>query len=302
MSEAAAIQTVALGKRYGRVQALDDCTLTIPAGRVVGLVGPNGAGKSTLLQIVAGLLTPTTGTVSVLGGHPGGGPAQLARVGFVAQDTPTYGTLTVEDHLRFGAHLNPHWDQALAADRVTSLGLDPAQRADRLSGGQRAQLALTVAMAKRPELLLLDEPVASLDPLARRDFLGSVMEFVADHGATVVLSSHVVADLERICDHLVLLSASHVQVAGDVDDLLSSHHRLTGRRRSTDALPPGADLVASAHTDRQSTFVVRSTAPVLDPSWVVDRLDLEDLVLAYMSQSVLADGADVHDLPMGAAR
>ncbi|GIG19768.1 ABC transporter ATP-binding protein [Cellulomonas chitinilytica] len=295
----AAIETVGLGKRYGRVQALDDCTVTVPTGRVVGLVGPNGAGKSTLLQILAGLLTPTTGSVSVLGSPPGGRPEQLARVGFVAQDTPTYATLTVSDHLRFGAHLNPGWDQALAADRIKRLGLDPAQRADRLSGGQRAQLALTVAMAKRPELLLLDEPVASLDPLARRDFLGSVMEFVADHDATVVLSSHVVADLERICDHLVLLSASHVQVAGDVEDLLSSHHRLTGRRRSS--VPAGSDVVSSGHTDRQSTLVVRSTAPVLDPTWIVDSLDLEDLedlVLAYMSQDVV----DAHDLPMEATR
>jgi ABC-2 type transport system ATP-binding protein len=275
-----------LGKRYGRRQALADCTLSIPPGRVVGLVGPNGAGKSTLLQLACGLLSPTSGTIEVLGGRPASGPAQVAKVGFVAQDTPTYAGLSIADHLRLGARLNPAWNAELAANRIGQLGLDPAQRAGKLSGGQRAQLALTLAIAKRPELLILDEPVASLDPLARREFLQSLMEFIAEHGASVVLSSHLVADLERVCDYLVVLAAARVQLAGDVAELLATHHRLTGAYRDPATLPAGQQVIEASHTDRQSTLIVRSTAPIDDPSWTVEQLNLEDLVLAYMTQAV----------------
>jgi ABC-2 type transport system ATP-binding protein len=270
-----------LGKRYRRTWALSDCDLQIPAGRVVGLVGPNGAGKSTLLNLAVGLLAPTTGTLQVLGDVPAHGPEQLGRVGFVAQDTPTYGALSVDDHLRLGARLNPGWDRGLADRRIDELGLDRSQRAGRLSGGQRAQLALTLAIAKRPELLILDEPVASLDPLARREFLQSLMEVVADQGVSVVMSSHLVADLERVCDHLVLLMASRVRLAGDVDDLLASHHLLTGPRHDA-ALPGDQEVVHQSHTDRQSTLLVRTEAPVLDPTWTVEPVGLEDLVLGYM--------------------
>jgi ABC-2 type transport system ATP-binding protein len=225
-----------LGKRYRRRWALSGCTLEIPAGRVVGLVGPNGAGKTTLLHLAAGLIAPTTGTVTVLGGRPGDGPAQLGRVGFVAQDTPVYPGLSVAGHLRMGAFLNPAWDRGLAGRRIEQLGLDLRQRAGRLSGGQRAQVALTLAVAKRPELLILDEPMASLDPLARREFLRSVAGTVAGHGTSVVLSSHLVADLELICDYLVVLVASRVRLAGDIAELLTSHHRLTGRPITLDEL------------------------------------------------------------------
>ncbi|HET6166562.1 MAG TPA: ABC transporter ATP-binding protein, partial [Marmoricola sp.] len=183
-----ALETTHAGKRYGRRWALNDCTLSIPVGRVVGLVGPNGAGKTTLLHLAVGLLQPTSGTVEVLGEQPGSGPEALARIGFLAQDSPAYARLTVAQHLHMGAWLNPAWDGEFAARRVGELGLDPKQRAGTLSGGQRAQLALTLAVAKRPELLLLDEPVASLDPLARREFLQTLMEVVAAHGVTVVLS------------------------------------------------------------------------------------------------------------------
>ncbi|MFE9914456.1 ABC transporter ATP-binding protein [Micromonospora sp. NPDC005553] len=269
-----------LTKRYGRRSALKDCTLDIPAGHVVGLVGPNGAGKSTLLQLACGLLDPTAGRIEVLGARPVSGSP---RVGFVAQDTPVYAGLTVADHLRMGAHLNPSWDAALAERRIAQVGLDPAQKAGKLSGGQRAQLALTVAAAKRPNLLLLDEPVAALDPLARRSFLQGLMELTAEQGMSIVMSSHLVADLERVCDHLIVLVASRVRVAGDVDDLLATHHRLVGRRRDTADLGAGRALVEQSHTEVQSTLVVRSTAPIVDPSWQVDRLDLEDIVLAYMS-------------------
>jgi ABC-2 type transport system ATP-binding protein len=281
----AVLEANGLGKRYGRRQALSDCTLSVPAGRVVGLVGPNGAGKTTLLQLACGLLAPTSGTIKVLGARPAAGPEQLAKVGFVAQDTPTYAGLSVADHLRLGAQLNPGWDADLAASRIGQLGLDPGQRAGKLSGGQRAQLALTVAIAKRPELLILDEPVASLDPLARREFLQSLMEFIAEHGASVVLSSHLVADLERVCDHLIVLAASRVQVAGEVEELLATHYRLTGAYRDPATLPDGQQVIQASHTDRQSTLIVRSTTPIDDPSWTVEQLNLEDLVLAYMTQA-----------------
>jgi ABC-2 type transport system ATP-binding protein len=281
----AVIETSGLGLQYRRTWALRDCTLAIPEGHVVGLVGPNGAGKTTLLRLATGMLTPTRGTITVLGQRPAAGPAQLARVGFVAQDTAVYARLTVADHLRLGAWLNPGWDDDLARQRIGQLALDPKQRAGSLSGGQRAQLALTLAMAKRPELLILDEPVASLDPLARREFLQGLMEAVADQRLSVVLSSHLVADLQRVCDYLVVLVASRVRVAGEVSDLLASHHRLSGPRRDPGTLPAGQEVITESHTDKQSSLLVRTDGPVLDPAWAVTPVSLEDLVLAYMSRA-----------------
>ncbi len=281
----AVLETEGLTKRYGRHPGLSDCTLHIPPGRVVGLVGPNGAGKTTLLQLAVGLLTPTAGRIEVLGGQPASGPDQLAKVGFVAQDTPTYANLTVADHLRLGAHLNPRWDDEVAQTRIDWLGLDHARPAGKLSGGQRAQLALTLAVAKRPELLVLDEPVARLDPLARREFLQSLMEFTAESGASVILSSHLVADLERVCDYLIVLADSRVLVAGDVDELLATHPRLVGLRRDPEPLPAGAEIIQASHTDRQSTLIVRSTEPIDEAMWNAEQLDLEDLVLAYMAKA-----------------
>ncbi|MEU7879427.1 ABC transporter ATP-binding protein [Microbispora bryophytorum] len=276
------LQARDLAKKYGKRWALRDCTVDIPAGHVVGLVGPNGAGKTTLLKLAAGQLTPTSGTITVLGGRPMGDPAQLARIGFVAQDTPVYAGLSVADHLRLGGRLNPGWDATLARERVERLGLDPRHRAGKLSGGQRAQLALTLGLAKRPELLILDEPVAALDPLARREFLQGLMEAVAEHELSVVLSSHLVSDLERTCDYLIVLVGSHVRVAGEVEELLATHHRLTGPRRDPDRLPATQHVVSASHTDRQSTLIVRTDAPIHDPAWSVSQVTLEDLVLAYM--------------------
>jgi ABC-2 type transport system ATP-binding protein len=281
----AVIQASGLGKQYRRTWALRDCTLAIPEGHVVGLVGPNGAGKTTLLRLAAGLLTPTRGTITVLGERPAAGPAQLARVGFVTQDTAVYARMTVADHLRLGAWLNPGWDDGLARQRIGQLALNPKQRAGSLSGGERAQLALTLAMAKRPELLLLDEPVASLDPLARREFLRGLMEAVAGQRLSVVLSSHLVADLERVCDYLVVLVASRVRVAGEVSDLLASHRRLSGPRRDPGTLPAGQDVITQSHTDKQTSLLVRTDGPVLDPAWAVTPVSLEDLVLAYMRRA-----------------
>ncbi|MFC0038209.1 ABC transporter ATP-binding protein [Actinomadura rayongensis] len=273
----AVLRAEGLGKRYGKRWALADCTLDVPSGHVVGLVGPNGAGKTTLLSLASGQAVPSAGRVTVLGG----GPGRLARVGFVAQDTPTYAGLTVAEHLRLGARLNPRWDDAFARERVARVGLDPARRAGRLSGGQRAQLALTLGLAKRPELLFLDEPVAALDPLARRGFVQGLMEAAAEQGISVVLSSHLVSDVERACDYLVVLVASRVRLAGETDALLAAHRRLTG---PPGAPPPGWHVVAAVHAERQSSYIARADDPAPDPAWTVAEVGLEDLVLAYMSE------------------
>jgi ABC-2 type transport system ATP-binding protein len=280
-----ALLAVDLGKRYGRKWALSGCTLDIPTGHVVGLVGPNGAGKTTLLHLAVGLLSPSSGSLMVLDEAPASSAEQLGRIGFVAQDTPVFENLSIATHLQMGAALNPKWDEQLAQQRILELGLDPNQRAGRLSGGQRAQLALTLAIAKRPSLLLLDEPVASLDPLARREFLATLMEVVAEHEVSVILSSHLVADLERVCDYVVVLASARVQVNGEIENLLSTHHRLVGSRRNLDNLPESAHVIEVSHTDRQTTAIVSSADPILDPSWSVEEMTLEDLVLAYMGQA-----------------
>jgi ABC-2 type transport system ATP-binding protein len=277
-----AIETASLGRRFGKHWALFDCNLSIPSGRVVGLVGSNGAGKTTLLHLLVGLLEPSSGTVSVLG-HP---PAlALPHIGFLAQDLPVYPRLTVEQHLQMGSWLNPTWDQDFARGRLEALGLDPRQRAGTLSGGQRAQISLTMALAKRPELLVLDEPVASLDPLARREFLQTLMEVVAAQGVTVLLSSHLIGDIERVCDHLILLVSGRVALSGEVEDLLSSHRHLTGPRRDNRSLPATQKVIESSHVDRQSTLLVQTEEPILDPAWTVTPVTLDDLVLAYMRQA-----------------
>lgn len=288
----AVLEARGLGKRYRRLWALTDCTLSIPSGHVVGLVGPNGAGKTTLLNLAAGMLAPTAGTIEVLGGRPAASPAQLARVGYLAQGAPVYVGLSVADHLRLGAHLNPGWDAQLARSRIERLGLSFGQKAGTLSGGQSAQLALTLAVAKRPDVLFLDEPVASLDPLARREFLQHLMEAVAEQGLSVVLSSHLISDLERVCDYLIVLVASRVRVAGPVDDLLSTHHLFSGPHRDPDTLPAGQHVISASHTGRQTTLLVRTSDQVLDPAWTSAEIGLEDLVLAYMNQ---AAGSGRHD-------
>jgi ABC-2 type transport system ATP-binding protein len=240
------------------------------------------------MHLAVGLLKPTAGTIKVAGGRPGDGADQLGKVGFVAQEAPTYAGLSVADHLRLGAHLNPRWNQTLADGRIEKLGLDRTQKAGRLSGGQRAQLALTLAIAKMPELLVLDEPIASLDPLARREFLQGLMEVVVEHGTSVVLSSHLMSDLELVCDYVVVLASSRVQIAGDVERLLASHHWLTGPRRDPVTLPASQIVIEASHTERQSTLLVRSDEPIYDPAWTVEPVSLEDLVLAYMGQAAFA--------------
>lgn len=290
------LEAVKLGKRYGRHHALTEVDLTVPPGRVIGLVGPNGAGKSTLLQLACGLIKPSSGTIRVLGGTPAAGSSHLARVGFVAQDTPVYAELSVADHLRMGARLNPAWDAALARRRLARIDLDPRQKAGRLSGGQRAQLALTIAAAKRPELLIFDEPAAALDPLARHAFLDHLMESVTELGAAAILSSHALPDVERVCDHVIVLAGSRIQLAGDVAQLLASHANVTGRRSDLLALPAGAEVITPTDlTGHEGTALVRADRTLLAGGpWTVTDVGLEDLVLAYLSR---ADRTDTRSVP-----
>jgi ABC-2 type transport system ATP-binding protein len=268
-----------LGKKYGRGWALRDCSLSVPAGRVVALVGPNGAGKTTLLHLAVGLLSPTTGGVEVFGAPV---ERSLAKVAFLAQAKPLYDTFTVAEMLRFGRHLNPGWDDALALRRLDELGIPLRRKVGRLSGGQQAQVALTIALAKRPQLLLLDEPLANLDPLARHEVMRGLMAAVADTGMTVVLSSHVVSDLENTCDWLVVLNGGRVQVSGDIDELLAGHRLLTGPAELADGVAARMTTVDDARTDRQATLLVRGPAAPLDPRWSSRGIGLEELVLAYL--------------------
>jgi ABC-2 type transport system ATP-binding protein len=281
-----AIEAAGLGKRYGRTWALRECTLAIPAGRVAALVGPNGAGKTTLLHLAVGLLAPTAGAVTVLGGHPAGSRAALDGVAFVAQDTPVYKSLSAADMLHLTRCMNRRFDLSFAKARLGELGIPLNRKAGKLSGGQQAQLALTLALARRPRLLVLDEPMAMLDPLARHDFMAGVMAGAAEDGVTVVLSSHVLAELERVADYLVLVSQGRVQVAGEVDDLLTSHCLLTGPAADADAC---AQQLCVVHTERagaQAHLLVRGTGPA-DPvptGWEAHQVSLEELVLTYLRE------------------
>jgi ABC-2 type transport system ATP-binding protein len=281
------IQTRGLTKRYRRVTALSECAVTVPAGRICALIGPNGAGKSTLLRMLAGLAHPSAGELTVLGGTPRQDPAFLAEIGFLAQEVSLYRRFTAEELITAGAHLNRRWDAGSARERLRSLNIPLDRAAGSLSGGQRAQLALALALAKRPRLLLLDEPVAALDPLARRHFLATLAEAVADGGSsalTVVLSSHLLADMERVADHLVLLAAARVQLCGDIDALLAEHRVLVGPRKPIAGIEQTHAVVQVTHTPRQTTLLVRGAAPVLDPAWESAEVGLEEMVLGYMGQ------------------
>ncbi|WP_319463770.1 ABC transporter ATP-binding protein [Micromonospora sp. RTP1Z1] len=280
-----ALEADQLGKRYGRTWALRDCSLRLPAGRIAALVGPNGAGKSTLLHLAVGLLRPDAGAVRIFGESPYDNPPVLPEIGFVAQDTPLYRDFTAAELVHLGGRMNKRWDSALARNRLAQLGIPPKLPVGKLSGGQRAQVALALALAKRPRLLLLDEPVASLDPLARREFLQSLMGSVAESETTVLLSSHLLADLERVCDYLIVLHAGRVQLVGAVDDLVAGHRQLVGPRHGGDPIPGVTAVVRASHTARQSTLLVRTDGSINDPSWTTREVGLEDIVLAY-----LADG------------
>jgi ABC-2 type transport system ATP-binding protein len=284
------LETVGLGKRYSRKWALRHCTLSIPRGSVTALIGPNGAGKSTLLRLAVGLARPSAGSVAVFGHDPRRDAADvLPRIGYVAQDRPLYHRMTVAEVCNVGAKLNREWDQAYAVSRLEGLGIDLRQKTGKLSGGQQAQVALVLALAKHPELIVLDEPTASLDPLARREFLQVLMDAVAGDGATVLLSSHNVADLERVCDHLVILSHGMVQIADDLDRFLSTHRLLMGPRASERDLAPVGQIVHASDTDRQTTLLVRVNGHLFDARWDVRNVGFEEAVLGYLAQPLPMD-------------
>ena len=278
------IETSGLGKRYGGTWALRECSLAIPAGHVAALVGPNGAGKTTLLNMTVGLATPSAGKVTVLGGRAPGSPAALDGIAFVAQDTPLYKNLSVADMLHLTRNLSRRFDQEYAEARLGELGIPLKRKAGRLSGGQQAQLALTQALARRPRLLVLDEPVAMLDPVARHDFMALVLTAAVDNGVSVLLSSHVLAELERVCDYLILLSRGRVQMAGEVDDLLASHRVLTGPAVEADRYSE-RPVVHVRRAEAQAHLLIRATAadPV-PPGWESHPVGLEELTLAYLRE------------------
>ncbi len=280
------IETSGLGKRYGSTWALRECTLAIPAGHVAALVGPNGAGKTTLLNLAVGLAAPTAGGVTVLGGRPAGSAGALDGIAFVAQDTPLYKNLSAADLLHLTRNLNRRLDQRYAEQRLGELGIPLKRQAGKLSGGQQAQLALTLALARRPRLLLLDEPVAMLDPIARHDFMATVLTAAADDGVSVVLSSHVLAELERVADYLILMSHGRVQVAGEIDGLLASHRVLTGPAVESGRHAGRLCVVHARRGGAQAHLLVRTSGPAdpVPPGWEAHPVGLEELALAYLRE------------------
>jgi ABC-2 type transport system ATP-binding protein len=287
------IETRGLSKRYRRTLALNGCTISVPEGAICALVGPNGAGKTTLLRLLIGLSSPTAGEAEVLGGPPRQDPAFLSDIGYLGQEIPLYRQFSIADHIRAGRHLNQRWDEASIRDRLTRLQVGFDQRVGTLSGGQRAQVALALTLAKWPRLLLLDEPLAALDPLARRQFLASLTEAVADGGLTVVLSSHLVTDIERVCDHIILLSASKVQLCGEIDTLLAEHRVFIGPRSDAAAIEKAHTVIRADHAERQSRLLVRQGAPLAHPGWESESPNLEEVVLAYMERPG-ADAESTH--------
>jgi ABC-2 type transport system ATP-binding protein len=280
-----ALRCAGLGHRYGRkIWGLRDCDLDVPAGSVVALVGPNGSGKTTLMSMAAGLLPASTGTVEAAGGPPA---RRLGRIGFVAQDAPLWPHLRVADVLAIGRCMNYGFDTVMASGRIRKLGIRPRARISNLSGGERAQVALTLVLAKKPELFLLDEPTANLDPLARREFLSSMFEACTETGATVLYSSHAVAELERICDYLIVLRAGHVRLAGDIDELRQQHRVICG----PDGWPGGGgwQVISQRSTAGRTTALVRHDgAPLPGPGLQDAAPTFDELVLGYLEDDAAA--------------
>jgi ABC-2 type transport system ATP-binding protein len=280
-----ALEATALTKRYGTTPALTECNLRIPAGHVVALVGPNGAGKTTLLHLAMGFLNPTAGDIKVFGWSPQAQPTiVLPRVGFLAQDRPLYRRFKVRELLEFGRRLNPRWDGELARLRLERLAIPLHRPVGKLSGGQEAQVALALTLAKKPDMLLLDEPLSNLDPLARREFMQVLMDVVAEEGLTVVLSSHIIADLERTCDYLVILAQGQVQLAGEIEGLLDSHRTLVGGPSDRALLERDTSVIHSSHTPRQTTMLVKLNGRPVAGQWEEHHVGLEELVLAYLGR------------------
>jgi ABC-2 type transport system ATP-binding protein len=281
------IEATRLGRRYWTTWALRDCTLAIPAGRVAALAGPNGAGKTTLMHMAVGLIAPTEGRVTLLGGRPAGSREALERVAFVAQDVPLYQHLPVEDMVRVARILNGrHWDQSRAERRLAAMDIPLRRKVGKLSGGQQAQVALTIALARRPEFLVLDEPLARLDPLARHEFLASVLEAAAEDGTSVLFSSHVIAEVERAADYLILLAGGRVQVAGDMETLLAGHQILTGPPDGAGAVGAHFDVVHAERGLAQAHLLARRRTAAAQPpeGWQAHPATLEELMLGYLRE------------------
>jgi ABC-2 type transport system ATP-binding protein len=285
-----------LGKRFRREWGLRDCTLVIPEGAIVGLTGPNAAGKSTLLALASGLLAPTEGSIAVLGHDPLREPAVLGEIGYVAQGAPLYRSFSVAETIEFARRTNPRWDYAIVPEFLTRIS--SRTKVGSLSAGERARLALALVLGKRPRLVLLDEPFAGLDPLASREFLQLLMDRVAETSATVVVASHVIADIERVCDHIVLLTGGGVRLEGVVEELLDSHRLLTGPRRPLGSIRGVREIVRERHSDRQLTLLVVREGRIVDRSWTVEPVGLEDLLLAYMAPERLPAPEAPERLPL----
>ncbi len=280
-----AIETSGLGKRFGAHWGLRECTLTVPARSISALVGSNGSGKTTMLRLLTAMARPTAGTARVAGMTPADDADFLASIGYLAQEVPLYRRWTAADHFALGAHLNRRWEDGTARARLLDLGVPLDRPVEALSGGMRAQVALALALAKRPEVLLLDEPLAALDPLARHEFLGSLAAAVAEEETTVLLSSHLLPDLERVCDHLVLLDGGTAVLDAAIEDVLAEHRRVVAPADAAGRLARVGTVVQASRTPRQVDAVCRIAGPVLDPAWQIEDLALEQIVLAYLARS-----------------
>lgn len=296
MAASAAVEAVGLGKKYGRIGkwAVRDCTFRLPQGRICALVGPNGAGKSTLLGQLAGLVRPTEGELRVMGKAAGTAREHIA---FLAQEKPLYPHFSVEDTLRMGQELNPaRWDAARARRIVDDGSLDLSTKVRELSGGQRTRVALALCLGKQPDLLLLDEPMADLDPLARHQLMGNLLAEAGESGTTVVISSHILAELEGSCDYLLLMENGRVRLGGESDELLSAHALLSG---PVAELGPDTTVVESKVTGRHMTALVRREG-MATGDWEVIEPTLEELLLAHMrspdAPSLLTPSAEPRDL------
>jgi ABC-2 type transport system ATP-binding protein len=285
METTAIIKTANLGKRYRSFWALKDCNIDVPRGSVTALVGSNGAGKTTLLKLLVGLNSSSNGNAEVLGKSPSQNADYLEDIGYLAQEIPLYEGFNAGEHIKMGEKLNQRWDSKLAVSRLEELDIPLDRPVSKLSGGQRAQVGLALALAKKPKLLLLDEPVAALDPLARADFLSSLAQAVAeaDGDLTVLMSSHLLSDLERICDHVILLATGKTQLCESIDETVESHKLLTGKQRQ---LTGKEDFIVinESHTERETKLLVRTKGKVKDSHWHVSNVDIEEVILAYMGQ------------------
>ncbi|MEU1664150.1 ABC transporter ATP-binding protein [Streptomyces sparsogenes] len=279
-----ALEATGLGKKYRRGWALRDVSFRLPAGRICALVGPNGSGKSTLLSLAADLLAPTTGTVRVFGADPRAAEARR-RVAFVAQDKPLYPRFTVAETLRLGRELNPGWDQAAAERFVAEAEVELTARVGSLSGGQRTCVALALALGKRADLLLLDEPMSDQDPLRRHRTMGALMAEAAEHGTSVVISTHVLAELDGVCDYLLLVGGGRIRLAGETDALQSAHRLVTGPRSTHGTTPAEIarhTVVETRTTGRQLTALIRPQGAPAEDGWIVREPTLEEVLLGYL--------------------